>query len=254
MTAERWRVAVLEDDTDTRKFFEACIAMHPLLGLAASFATLASARAWFEDNTVDVFLTDLSLPDGHGLTLITELAQHQPTCEILVVSVFGDEDSVLSCVQAGAVGYIHKDSRPADVAQIIIDIMHGASPISPMIARKLLERLRHAAPGAAPAPTSASASHWTPPAPAPSAAVLPLKAGLPLGQDVVLTPREVDVLELVARGYAYAEIARVHSMSIHTVQSHIKHLYAKLAVHSRSEAVFEASRLGLLRSMKAGDA
>jgi DNA-binding NarL/FixJ family response regulator len=83
--------------------------------LSASFAALTPARTWFENNTADVLLTDLALPDGHGLTLIRELAERQPECDILVVSVFGDEDTVIACVEAGAVGYIHKDSTPADV-------------------------------------------------------------------------------------------------------------------------------------------
>ena len=224
MASTQWRVVLLEDDSDTRAFFEACVAAHPLLTLAASFATLGDARAWFAAHTADVLLTDLSLPDGHGLVLIRDVARHQPACEILVVSVFGDEESVLACVEAGAVGYIHKDSQPADVAQIIIDVKHGASPISPMIARKLLERLRRPQPAALAAPALEAA----------------------------LTPRESEVLELVARGYAYAEIARLQGVSMHTVQSHIKNLYAKLAVHSRSEAVFEASRMGLLGSLRPG--
>ena len=225
MTATHWRVVLLEDDTDTRTFFEACVTAHPLLALTASFATLTEARAWFETNTADVLLTDLSLPDGHGLSLIRDVSQRHPACEILVVSVFGDEKSVLACLEAGAVGYIHKDSRPADVAQVILDVKHGASPISPMIARRLLERLRQAA--ARPA--------------------IPVAPDI----DVALTVRESEVLELVARGYAYSEIARLQGISMHTVQSHIKHLYAKLAVHSRSEAVFEASRMGLLGSLRA---
>ena len=227
MTTPAWRVVLLEDDTDTRTFFEACVVAHPRLMLAASFATLAAARAWFEANTADVLLTDLSLPDGHRLALIRDVARQQPACEILVVSVFGDEESVLACVEAGAVGYIHKDSRPADVAQVILDVKHGASPISPMIARKLLERLRRA--------------------PSAAAAVTPRDPDI-----AALTPRESDVLELVARGYAYAEIARLQGVSMHTVQSHIKNLYAKLAVHSRSEAVFEASHMGLLGSLRPG--
>ena len=235
LPASRWRVALLEDDADTRAYFEACVAANPLLELAASFATLHDARAWFEVNLADVLLTDLSLPDGHGLALIRELARRQPACEILVVSVFGDEDSVLACVEAGAVGYIHKDSKPADVAQVIIDVKHGASPISPMIARKLFERLRRV-----PAPAAAT--------PAPEAAT----PGLAADVEVVLTPRESDVLELISRGYGYAEIARLKGVSMHTVQSHIKNLYAKLAVHSRSEAVFEASRMGLLASLRPG--
>lgn len=218
-----WRVALLEDDKDTRAYFERCVQLHSQLELAASFDALLPAMQWFETNTADVLLTDLALPDGHGLTLIKELAQRQPTCDILVVSVFGDEDTVLSCVEAGAVGYIHKDSKPADVAQIIVDVKQGASPISPMIARKLLERLRRRTTDVAPV-------HAT-----------------------LLSPRESEVLELIARGYAYAEIARLQGVTMHTIQSHIKNLYAKLAVHSRSEAVFEATRMGLLASMKPGE-
>jgi DNA-binding NarL/FixJ family response regulator len=226
MSTTPWRVVLLEDDDDTRTYFAACVSAHPMLRLEASFARLGDARRWFAERSAHVLLTDLSLPDGHGLTLIREIALRHPQCEILVVSVFGDEDSVLACVAAGAVGYIHKDSRPADVAQAIIDVKQGASPISPMIARKLLERLREAAV-------------------APAAAAPPLPPST-----VALTARESEVLELVARGYAYAEIAHLHEVSMHTVQSHIKNLYAKLAVHSRSEAVFEASRMGLLESLR----
>lgn len=223
MTEAPWQIAVLEDDAPTRQYFENCVRAHHRLALAAAFDTLDAARAWFATNTAHVLLTDLALPDGHGLALIRELALLRPECEILVVSVFGDEDSVLACVEAGAVGYIHKDSRPDDVAQIIIDVKLGASPISPMIARKLLERLRRQA-----APPNANTQ----------------------SSAVILTTREAEVLELIARGYAYAEIARLGGVSIHTVQTHIKNLYAKLAVHSRSEAVFEASRMGLLDSLK----
>jgi DNA-binding NarL/FixJ family response regulator len=231
MSESAWRVALLEDDTDTRVFFEGCVRAHPSLALAASFGTLREARSWFDANRADVLLTDLALPDGHALSLIRELALEQPACAVLVVSVFGDEDTVIACVEAGAVGYIHKDSKPADVDRVIVDVMHGASPISPMIARKLLERLRR---GKADAP----------PLPAARAAAPP---------EVLLSTRESEVLELIARGYAYAEIARLQCVTIHTVQTHIRNLYAKLAVHSRSEAVFEASRMGLLGSMKPGD-
>jgi DNA-binding NarL/FixJ family response regulator len=215
-----WRVALLEDDRDTRTFFETCIEAHASLRLAASFENLRDARAWFADHDADVLLTDLALPDGHGITLIAEVAARLPDCDILVVSIFGDEDTVIACVEAGAVGYIHKDSKPQDVSQIIVDAKHGASPISPMIARKLLQRLRQ-------------------------------RPSLPAaGAPDLLSPRESEVLELIARGYAYAEIARLRGVTMHTIQSHIKNLYAKLAVHSRSEAVFEATRMGLLSCMK----
>lgn len=226
MSHPRWRVVLLEDDADMRGFFESCVNAHPALELAASFGMLAPARAWFAQHQADVLLADLALPDGHGLELLAHVVRSQPGCDVLVISVFGDEDTVIACVEAGAVGYIQKDATPADVAQIIVDVKQGASPISPMIARKLLARVHQNGQREALAAVPAAAAH-------------------------LLTPRETEVLELIARGYSYAEIARLQAVSKHTVQSHIKNLYSKLAVHSRGEAVFEASRMGLLGNPRA---
>lgn len=220
-SSSAWKIVLLEDDDGARGYFEASVKAHPDLLLAASFSRLREAQAWLEQNPADLLLTDLALPDGHGLELIYRLQKLQPACETLVVSVLGDEDTVLACVEAGAVGYIHKDSSPGDIGQTIVDVKHGASPISPMLARKLLERLRQ---GEAPAPTKEAAAE-----PA-----------------VRLTARESDVLRWIARGYSYAEIAEREGISKHTVQMHIKNLYGKLAVHSRGEAVYQASRMGLV--------
>jgi len=227
MATLSWRVALLEDDAEIRGYFAECVAAHPSLQLVASFGLLAHARRWFDSHTADVLLTDLGLPDGNGIDLLRHLATTQPACEVIVVSVFGDEDTVLSCVEAGAVGYIHKDATPADVAQTILDVKGGASPISPMIARKVLDRLRQTAAPRAQAPEAQNAD--------------------------LLSPREAEVLELIARGLSYAEIAQLKGVTMHTVQTHIKNLYGKLAVHSRSEAVFEAGRMGLLSSLKSRD-
>jgi DNA-binding NarL/FixJ family response regulator len=216
----RWRIVLLEDDDISRRFFERSISAHPALDLQASFSRLRDAQAWLEGHTADLLLTDLSLPDGHGLELIYRLKTLQPACEALVISVLGDEETVLACIEAGAVGYIHKDTRPEDMGTIICDVKRGASPISPMLARKLLERLRQ---GAAQKPSS--------------------ERSVP---QVKLTPREQDVLRLIARGYSYAEIAEMECISKHTVEMHIKNLYSKLAVHSRGEAVYRAGLMGLV--------
>lgn len=224
--AERWRIVLLEDDDRMRSFFEQSIRQHPALDLQASFGLLRQAQAWLEENPADLLLTDLALPDGHGLELIYRLRKLQPACDTLVISVLGDEDTVLACVEAGAVGYIHKDTQPDDMGQIIVDVKRGASPISPMLARKLLERLRQAeASEKAAADQSKDTTHAT---------------------AVHLTGRETDVLRLIARGYSYAEIAEMEGISKHTVQMHIKNLYGKLAVHSRGQAVYQASLLGLV--------
>lgn len=224
-----WQVLIVEDDPQMRDFFAASVARCASLALAASLGTVAEARAWLDDpaHAADVLLTDLGLPDGSGLDVIRHAARRLPACEALVISMFGDDDNVLASVEAGALGYIHKDSTPDDIAHTILEMKAGASPISPMIARRVLGRYRALSAGAA----------------APPAA--PQQPQQPAGTSL-LSPREQDVLELIARGFSYAEIARLQAVSVHTVQTHIKNLYRKLAVSSRSEAVFEATQLGLL--------
>ena len=229
-----WRVLVVEDDLQMREFFSASVARCAELELVASVGSVTEAKAWLDDEThpVDVVLTDLGLPDGSGLEVIRHAIRLNPQCEPLVISMFGDEDNVLASIEAGALGYIHKDSTPEDIAQTILDMRQGASPISPMIARRVLSKYRAAQ------------------SPKPIVADKPEQAELPPvaapAQRSLLSPREQEVLSLVARGFSYMEIARLQSLSVHTVQTHIKNLYVKLSVHSKNEAVFEATRMGLL--------
>jgi DNA-binding NarL/FixJ family response regulator len=227
-----WRVAVVEDNHQNRQFLESCIQGHSQLTLVASFATLKPAQAWFAQNDADLLLVDLGLPDGSGLSLMREVNQKWPQCDMLVVSMFGDEENVVASIEAGAVGYVHKDDEAADIAQTLLAVKQGASPISPMIARHLLRRMQ---PGNVPAAVPAPVSQ------APSDEAV-----------VALTKREQEVLEYIARGFSYAEIARLQGITVHTVQTYIKKLYGKLAVHSRSEAVYEANRLGLLNTFNTG--
>jgi len=227
-----WRVLVVEDDAQMRDFFAASVSRCAGLQLVGAVGSVAEARAWLDNdaNMVDVLLTDLGLPDGSGLEVIRHATRLHPRCEPLVISLFGDEDNVLASIEAGALGYIHKDSAPDDIAQTILEMKDGASPISPMIARKVLSKYASKRPRADEVPAVPEPS--TPARPSPEAPLL--------------SPREHEVLMLIARGFSYAEIARLQSVSVHTVQTHIKNLYSKLSVHSKNEAVFEASRLGLL--------
>lgn len=246
---EIWQVVLVEDNQATRSFLESCVQSHPRLRLAASFGMLAPALAWFEGQGADLLLVDLGLPDGSGLQLMPAVRQRWPHCDMLVVSMFGDEANVLASIEAGAVGYVHKDDDAADIADTLLAVKRGASPISPMIARHLLRRMQPAAAVAAQAGVHADEAKPASPADALSPMPLPeMMPGAGVEPSVSLSRREQEVLEYIARGFSYAEIARQQGITVHTVQTYIKKLYGKLAVHSRSEAVYEANRLGLLTS------
>lgn len=214
-------VMLVEDDPAFLARFCAIVAAAPELRLLGAVGDLSSARQLLAGTPPDVLLTDLGLPDGSGIDLIRETAARNPATDIMVISVFGDEEHVIASIEAGATGYVLKDSLPDEFVALIRELRAGGSPISPLIARKLLRTFRTSAP-----------------APAANAAVAAAAAGL--------TPREAEVLGLVAKGFAFAEVARLLEMSPHTVTAHVKKVYQKLAVHSRGEAVYEATRMGLL--------
>jgi DNA-binding NarL/FixJ family response regulator len=232
-----WRVLIVEDDVPTRAFFADSVSRCEGLTLVAGVGTFEEARQLIanEDLAIDILLTDLDLPDGNGLDLIRLAGRVRPVCESLVISMFGDEDSVLSSVEAGALGYIQKDFTPDNIAHTILEMKAGASPISPMIARRVLAKYR-----------ALHLVDQAPVSPATAVAGADEAAAAEVGR-ALLSTREQEVLELIARGFSYAEISKLKGVSVHTVQSHIKNLYTKLAVHSKSEAVYEATRLGLLQ-------
>jgi DNA-binding NarL/FixJ family response regulator len=215
-------VMVVEDDPAFLGRFCRMVAQSDELTLLAAVGDLASARCAIERQAPDVLLTDLGLPDGSGIDLIRETALRHPATDIMVITVFGDEQHVISSIEAGATGYVLKDSLPEEFLALIAQLRAGGSPISPTIARQLLRRMQ-------PAPVA------TPTRPAP-----------PADPDAALSARESEVLGLIAKGFNFAEIARLLSVSPHTITAHVKKIYQKLAVHSRGEAVYEASRMGLL--------
>ena len=234
-----WRVLIVEDDLLTREFFAGSVARCPTLSLVGAVGTVAQADTWLRNNPdgLDVLLTDLGLPDGNGLDVIRTAVALNPACEPLVISMFGDDDSVLASIEAGALGYIHKDATPDDISKTILDMRKGESPISPMIARRVLTKYLFFKNNSALSPVDSA-----------QAAINSIAKHNSSDdeQRSILSPREQEVLSLIARGFSYAEIAQLQDLSVHTVQTHIKRLYAKLSVHSKSEAVFEATRMGLL--------
>ena len=212
-------VVLVEDDPATRAYLAGSVRAQAGLRLAAEAGTLRDGIEALKRHRPQVVLVDLGLPDGSGLTLVRAATALRPPADVMVISSFGDERNVLAAVEAGAGGYLLKDGTPADVAGAIFRLAAGEAPISPAIAAHLVRRLR-----GNPGPGEER------PAPEPSA----------------LTPREREVLELVAKGLSYDEIAGVLRLRYHTIASYIKGIYRKLAVRSRGEAVFEARQTGLI--------
>ena len=218
------RVLLVEDEPGFAERFADIIRSDPefeLIGIAPNCAT---ARAVLAQTQPDILLADLGLPDGSGIDIIRETAARYPDCDIMVVTVFGDEDHVLASIEAGAAGYVLKDSIPGEFLGLLRQLRAGGSPITPVIARKLLTRFKA---DAARVPETKAAATDTHPG--------------------VLSPRETEVLTYIAKGFSFNEIADLLEMSAHTVTTHVKRIYQKLAVHSRGEAVFEATQMGLLR-------
>ena len=211
-------VMIVEDDPAFLNRFCQIIGATPDMKLFAAVADGASARQALAHSAPDVLLTDLGLPDSNGIDIIREASMRYPQTDIMVVTVFGDEEHVLGAIEAGATGYILKDSIPEEFVGLIRQLREGGSPISPVIARQLLKRFK---PGlAVPEPKQC--------------------------EDAGLSPRESEVLAYIAKGFSFGEIARLLDVSQHTVTSHVKKIYQKLAVHSRGEAVFEAGKMGLI--------
>jgi len=220
-------VALVDDDAAMRERVQQALADSDEVELVGAFADARSALAFLEQRAPDVMLVDLGLPDLPGLAVITYCAQRHPGTDIMVLTVFEDAAHVLQSIKAGASGYLLKDSLNDEIVRHILQLRDGGAPMTPSIARQLLAHVRP--------PSTAEA------APCPSFV------------EFKLTPAEKTVLNLIARGFKYAEIGKLNGVSVHTVHSHIKNIYAKLSVNSRSEAVFEASRLGLLEGVLGAD-
>jgi len=214
----RLSVLLVEDDTNTRTMLEKAVNGNVRLHVTAAVGTVEAACNELDRDQPDVLLVDLGLPDGDGTDLIREIYRRGYSTDVMVITVFGDEHHVVRAVEAGATGYILKDELTDNISASIMQLVEGGSPISAPIARHLLNRFLDSARIAA-------------------------RDGIDLPK---LTKREQEVLSQLARGFSFPEIAGILSISPHTVASHVKHIYRKLAVRSRSEAVYEALQLGLI--------
>ena len=215
------QVLIVEDEPEFMRRFSHAVRGDPGLGLLGAVTTGTQAKAMLDAQRPDVLLVDLGLPDISGIEVIDHARRRHPDCDVLVVTMFADDAHVVAAIEAGATGYLLKDASAERIAASVHELHGGGAPISPSIARRILARLRLGGPAAAVA---------APPVAAPSP----------------LTARETELLRMVAKGLSFDTIGELLEISPHTVVAHVKKIYRKLAVHSRGEAVYEASQLGLL--------
>jgi DNA-binding NarL/FixJ family response regulator len=204
-------IAIVEDDPMVRRYFQGIIAMEPSYQILGMAGDLAGADALL-DQSPDLFLLDIGLPDGLGYDLVPSI-KARTRAKALIISTFGDRDTVVKAIMAGADGYLLKDSSPQVILDGMAATLDGGAPVSPAAAIYLLGFLR----------TEGE----------PAVQVHP---------ESRLSLRETELLQAFARGESYKQAARSLGISPHTVGTHVKSIYRKLEVNSRSEAIREAFR------------
>lgn len=188
-------------------------------------SSVADVKCHVDFTSIALALIDLGLPDGSGISIIESLSSARPDIPILVISAWSTEEMIIQALHAGATGYILKERDDLELKVSIRSILKGGAPIDPFIARYILNRI----------PMQEQASE--------SATQLEKEEEK---HDVNLTEREHQILNLVALGLSNQEIANQIFLSRHTVETHIRHVYRKLAVTSRTKAVSRARTIGLL--------
>ncbi len=224
--APSYSVLLLEDEKPTRQHLVSVIEKTPHLTLFSEASNCNEAKAALALGKPDILIADINLPDGCGITVIRHALDKYSDLEAMVLTVYGDEENVVNALEAGATGYLLKEQALEGIGDAIFALMRGETAISPKVARFLLKRFKKEPPK-----EKLNNQHKT-----------PNKAG----DNFSLTTREHEVLNMISKGFRYNEIAASLGVSANTIRAHIRNIYRKMAVKSRSEAVFEATKLGII--------
>jgi DNA-binding NarL/FixJ family response regulator len=214
------RVLLVDDDSHVRNVIANELLSDARIALVAQGGSLKEGRRLANSREFDVLLVDLNLGDGLGFDLITLVKTAKPLVEVIAISVMEDEDHALHAFELGATGYYVKHTWFGSFPDAVLQVVNGGASITPSLARRLLKKMDH--------------SHVTPATSVPRPAV------------DLLSDREREVLKMVATGYISSEISQMLSISIQTVNTHIKNTHHKLQVRTRAQAVSLAVQSGLL--------
>jgi DNA-binding NarL/FixJ family response regulator len=209
-------VSIVEDDPQVRGSLAKLIDGAPGFRCVSVHPSAEDALVEIPKVKPEVVLMDINLPGANGVECVRRLKPHCPTTQIIMLTVYQKTEHIFNALAAGATGYMLKQTPPSELLTAIKEVHGGGSPMSSHIARKIVQSFQQ------PAPACAEAES--------------------------LSPREAEVLDLLAKGFLYKEIADQMKVSYATVHTHIRHIYEKLHVRSRTEAV--AKHLGQSRSRR----
>lgn len=208
------KVNIVEDISEVRQRLINIITSDDQFELTHSADNLERGLSGLLACKPDLLLVDIGLPDGSGIELIRAIDKHNLDTQALVISGFQDEQNVFSALEAGAKGYLCKLEEDKKIREAINYILQGGSPISPVIARLILKKFK--------------------------------KPDLQCELPEPLTEKQLAILGYVSQGFTSKEIAEKLSISYYTVTTHIKNIYTKLQVNSRTEAIYQAKKIGLI--------
>jgi len=207
-------VLVLEDHPETREWLGSIIKQAFVEVSLYEASSLAQARKLISEHSFDLALIDLNLPDGNGVEIISEISQNSPNTYCVVATIFDDDNYLFPALEAGAQGYLLKEQTSEEFILSLQGIIKGEPPISPTIARKMINHFH---------------SDLTP------------------SDKPELSGREKEILGAIAKGLSRNEAADILGITSNTVASHLKSIYGKLNVSNRAQATLEALRLGLVK-------
>jgi len=207
-------VVVIDDERELRDGLRVLLEFAPNFTCAGSFGSMEEALRLIKPDTADLVVTDIGLPRMDGIEGTRILHERFPEMPIVVFTIHGEDDQIFRALCAGASGYLLKDTPPTKILDALDEVSNGGSPMSPDVARRVVHLFRK----------------FSPPAEA----------------DYQLTEQETRILSMIVDGHHYKTAARELGIATSTVAFHLKNIYAKLRVHSKSEAVTKALREHLI--------
>lgn len=215
------KTLLLEDHGETQLWLTRIIEQAFPDTVVTIASTVANARSLLAQETFSRAIIDLNLPDGDGIEIVALIAQQYLHMPSVVATVFDDEARIVKALSAGTSGYVLKDQSEKALIRVLQGLEQGEPPLSPTVARHILQMFRSD----------------------------DFNTSDPVEELVThdLTPRETEVLEIIARGASKKDVANSLKISEHTVDSHVKSIYTKLDISSRAEASLAAQKMGLLK-------